>query len=99
MSLKLARDVVPISEFKANASNLITEVRTLGRSIVITQNGEPAAVVIPPEEYDLLQEERARFLQKIDEGLADAAAGRVIEDAELERRLKKRLKAKKSGRG
>ena len=92
MAIKLNRDILPISEFKAQASSLIRDVRESNRSIVITQNGEPAAVLISPEEYDFLQDERARYLEKIDSGLADSQSGRVLEDDELTRRLETRHK-------
>jgi predicted transcriptional regulator len=50
--------------------------------VVITQGGKPAAVLLAPEEFDQLAS-RARFLDAVDEGLADAEAGRVLSDDEL----------------
>lgn len=43
-------------------------------------------IQVPPKELDRLRE-RERFLSAIREGLADAEAGRMIEDDELEREL------------
>ena len=42
-----------------------------------------AAVVLLPEEFDRLQERR-RFVAAVSEGLADAEAGRVIDDKDLD---------------
>ncbi len=50
--------------------------------MVITQNGKPAAVLITPEELDRIAE-RGRFLDAVQEGLADPEAGRLIDDEQL----------------
>lgn len=60
-----------------------------GPTIVITQNGEPAAV-LAPEELDRLTSE-ARFVAAVQEGLADLDAGSLVSDAELGRRLDARF--------
>ncbi|HSL82115.1 MAG TPA: type II toxin-antitoxin system prevent-host-death family antitoxin, partial [Thermoanaerobaculia bacterium] len=53
-----------------------------GCSVVITQHGRPAGVLVSPEEYDRLRE-HDRFLEAVHQGLADAEAGRTISDEEL----------------
>ena len=82
--LSIAEDIVPIEEFKTHAAQVFRLLRENGRALVITQNGKPAAVLITPEEFDHLREHH-RFLAALREGLADADAGRVICDAELQR--------------
>ena len=41
-------DELSISEFKATCLKVIERVRSSGRSLLITKNGEPAALVTPP---------------------------------------------------
>jgi prevent-host-death family protein len=84
--LRIAEDILPLGEFKTHAAQYLRQLRETGRALVITQNGKPAAVLITPEEFDHLREHH-RFLAALREGLADADAGRVISDAELERDL------------
>ena len=84
--LQLSEDVLPIDEFTAQASSVFRRVRNTQRPVLITENGRPAAVLISPEEFDTLRE-RERFLAAIEEGLADADAGRVIDDEALDREL------------
>lgn len=84
--LQVSRDIVPIGEFKVHISKLLHQLRGSRRPLVITQNGKPAAVVISPEEFDRLCEER-QFVGAVRQGLADVQAGRTITDAELERQL------------
>ncbi len=84
--LNVAEDILPIGEFKTHAAQFLRKLHEHGRPLVITQNGKPAAVLITPEEFDHLREHH-RFLAAFRQGLADADAGRVLEDADLEREL------------
>jgi prevent-host-death family protein len=84
--LLLSEDIVPINEFKAQASSVLRKMRQSQRPVVITQNGRPAAVLITPEEFDQMRE-REHFMAAVREGLADSEAGRVLEDEEVERLL------------
>jgi len=81
--LQLAGDILPLGEFKTQASRVLRQLHDSNRPVVITQNGRPAAVLITPEEFDRMQD-RDRFLSAIREGIEDADAGRVVDDADLE---------------
>lgn len=83
---QVSEDIVPIAEFKTQASKLIARVRTTRRPLVITHNGRPAAVVLAPEEFDALAE-RGRFVAAVERGLRDAEAGRVVTDEAMAREL------------
>lgn len=85
-AIRLAEDILPIGEFKTQASSVIRRLQESNRAVVITQNGRPAAVLITPQEFDRLSEQQ-RFLAAVDEGWADSEAGRVIDDDELDREL------------
>ncbi len=65
-----------------NRARVLRRLRTEQRPIVITLNGKPAAVLITPEEFDRLYE-RERFVEAVGKGLADAEAGRVVDDEAL----------------
>ena len=84
--VQIAEDIVPLADFKAQASRLFRQLRREQRPVIITQNGKPAAVLITPEEFDRMQE-RERFLDAVREGLADSEAGRLIDDSELDAEL------------
>jgi prevent-host-death family protein len=87
--MQVTEDIIPLSQFKAQASKALKSLRETGRSIVITQNGKPSAVVITPEEFDRLRE-REEFVAAVEEGRADAKAGRTIGTQELEKRFDRR---------
>lgn len=79
---KVAEGIVPLGEFKSKASALIKNLKERSGPIVITQNGRPAAVVMSPEDYDRLQDQRRR-LEAVSLGLSDAIAGRTVDHAKV----------------
>ena len=81
-SVQVSRDILPVGELKTHTSRVLRQLRTSRRPIVITLNGKPAAVLITPEEFDRLYE-RERFVEAVGKGLADAEAGRVVDDEVL----------------
>ena len=76
-NLRVAEDIVPLSDFKARASELLKRLAETGAPMVITQNGRAAGVLLSPTEFDVLTE-RARFANAVAEGLDDAGSGRVV---------------------
>ena len=76
--LRVSEDIVPLSEFKAHASEWLKRIAQTGAPIVITQNGRAAAVLVSPAEFDALTE-RGRLLQAVAEGIADADRGRLTD--------------------
>jgi len=75
--LRVAKDIVPLSDFKARASELLKRLAETGAPIVITQNGRAAGVLLSPAEFDALTE-RIRFISAVAEGLEDARSGKVV---------------------
>ncbi len=65
---------------------MLHEVRSSRRPLVITQNGKAAAVLISPEDFDILTEQ-ARFVDAVQRGLADVQNGRVLPDEDLDKEL------------
>lgn len=75
--LRVAEDIVPLSDFKARAAELLKRLADTGAPIVITQNGRAAGVLLSPAEFDALTE-RIRFISAVAEGLEDAGSGKVV---------------------
>jgi prevent-host-death family protein len=89
--IQVSQDILPLGEFKTHASKALRRVRESQRPIVITQNGRPAGVLLSPEQFDRLTE-RERFVTAVRDGLADAEAGRVLDDADLDAELARQLR-------
>lgn len=88
--VQVAEDIVPLNEFKAHLSEKLRELKQRQRPFIVTQNGRAAAVVLSPEEFDRLVNQR-RLLAAVSDGLDDVEAGRVVTDEEQTRRLGARL--------
>jgi prevent-host-death family protein len=88
-NIRISKNFVPVSEFKAQASDWLKAIAADDAPLVVTQNGRPAAVVLSPRAYDALTEQ-ARFVSAVNEGNADAEAGRVADSDSLRRRLRAR---------
>jgi prevent-host-death family protein len=76
-NLRVAEDIVPLSDFKARASELLKRLAETGAPMVITQNGRAAGVLLSPTEFDALTE-RLRFVNAVAEGFDDTGSGRVV---------------------
>ena len=77
---------ITAAELSQRAVELVKRVHETGEAVVVVQDGQPAAVLVGAEEFALLREHR-RFVAAIEEGLADANAGRVLSTQELMRSL------------
>jgi len=91
MSLR-ARDVVPISEARARLTELAEDVVAQGTEKLLTKNGASYVALVDARKldyYHALEVEHAGLVlvQGALEGLEDFAAGRVLDEAELDRTL------------
>ena len=81
--------VKPISYVKANAAELIRELKENGEPLVITQNGEATAVMQDVASYEATQETLA-LLKILALGRRQVEEGRTVPADEVFRRLRKR---------
>ena len=52
--VNLDKDLIPLSDFRASYKKYIMSLSDERNSIVLTQNGKAAAVLVSPGEYDQL---------------------------------------------
>ncbi len=50
--MKISTDIKPVSFLKSKAADMLRQVNETHRPIIITQNGEPRAVLQDPESYE-----------------------------------------------
>lgn len=87
-NLSIASDIVPVGQFKAGLAKYLKDIRENKNSLVITQNGRPAGVLISPSEYDELRETKL-FIESISKGLSDSEQGKVYSTSQMRDKLKK----------
>lgn len=88
--LKLDTDIRPVSEFRANAAELIEQLRASGRPLVLTQRGHSAAVVLDVAEYERLMEE-IETLRDIRTAEKQISAGKGALNREAKAELRRRM--------
>ena len=75
--MKLKEDLRPVTYLKSKAADLLEQINTTHRPVVITQNGKARAVLQDPESY-----ERMRcaigLLKLVAQGESDVQAGRTM---------------------
>lgn len=50
--MKIKEDIKPISYLKSRSADLISQINETHRPVIITQNGEPRAVIQDAESYE-----------------------------------------------
>jgi prevent-host-death family protein len=95
--MSLASRIKPISYFKANAAEIIQELGEVGEPMIITQNGEATAVVQDIVSYEKTQETLA-LLKILALANRDIEEGRYRPAKEVFADLRKRLRARKTGK-
>ncbi len=83
---------VPVHELRSNLSQLLSDVAERRDHVLVTRNGKPAAVLVPIDEYEAL-EETAEILSDpeavtaIQAGLAELSRDEAVTLEDLRREL------------
>ena len=81
---------VPVREFRSNPSELLSDVAARRDHVLVTRNGRPAAVLVPIDEYEAL-EETAEILSDpdalaaLETGLAEISRDETVSLEEVRR--------------
>ncbi len=83
-------DIKPVSEFRANAAELIEQVRTSKRPLVLTQRGHSAAVVLDVAEYERMVEE-IELLSDVRVAVQQIELGQGVSNRDAKAELRRRF--------
>jgi prevent-host-death family protein len=77
--LNLSQDILPLTDFKRNTSDFMSQMKKTRRPVVLTVNGKAALVVQDAESYQQILDRLERFevVEAIRHGIAAAEEGRV----------------------
>lgn len=87
--MRLSTQIKPISYLKANAAEIIRNLKEEGEPLIITQNGEAKAVIQDIESFEKTQETMA-LLKILALGNRQIEEGKVIPAADVIARLRER---------
>lgn len=88
--MKITSDIRPVTWLKANAAALLDQINDTRRPVIITQNGEPKAVLQDPESYEQMRNALG-LLKLIAQGEEDVCQSKVREQREVFDDLEKLL--------
>ena len=93
--MDIVKDIKPITYLKTRAADLLKQINQTRRPVIITQNGEPRAVLQDPQSYENMRN-AIGILKLLSQGEGDIKAGKVKTQAEvfaaIEGVLKNKLK-------
>jgi antitoxin YefM len=87
-NILVANDIIPVGQFKSGLAKYLKEIQNKRNSLIITQNGKPAGVLISPSEFDELRQTKL-FIDSISRGLSNSEKGEVFSTSQLRSELQK----------
>ena len=88
--MKISTDIKPVTYLKSRAKDMLEQVNETHRPIVITQNGEPRAVLQDTESYENMRN-TIGLLKLISQGEEDIRKGQSRPQADVFSDLEKLL--------
>jgi prevent-host-death family protein len=92
--MNISRDIKPVTYLKSRASDLLKQINETHRPVVITQNGEPRAVLQDPESYENMRN-AIGLLKLISLGEQDIKHGKSKSQEEVFANIENILKEKR----
>lgn len=91
--MSIENDIRPITYLKSRAADLLKQVNETKRPVIITQNGEPRAVLQDPQSYESMRNALG-LLKLISQGEEDIRKGKVRTKDEVFSRIEKAISKK-----
>jgi len=91
--MKISSDIKPVSYLKSHAADILKQINETHRPVVITQNGEPKAVLQDPDSYDNMRN-AIGLLKLISQGEEDIKRGRMKSQEKVFQNIEKLLAKK-----
>ena len=93
--MKMREDIRPVTYLKSRAADLLKQLNETRRPVIITQNGEPRAVLQDPESYERMKT-AIGLMKLLVQGEEDLRLGKTYDQDQVFRRLGARLEAPKA---
>jgi prevent-host-death family protein len=91
--IKISTDIKSITYLKSKAADLLKQINETHRPVIITQNGEPKAVLQDPQSYENMRN-AIGMLKLISQGEEDIKNGRSKAQGEVFENVENMLKEK-----
>jgi prevent-host-death family protein len=91
--VNIIRDIKPVTYLKSRAADLLNQINETRRPVIITQNGEPRAVMQDPQSYENMRN-AIGILKLISQGEADIRDGNAKTQEDVFKDIEAALKEK-----
>jgi prevent-host-death family protein len=91
--MNIRSDIKPVTYLKSRAADLLNQINDTHRPVIITQNGEPRAVLQDPESYENMRN-AIGILKALSQGESDLKNGKNKSQEEIFNAIESSLKDK-----
>lgn len=91
--MNITKDIKSVTYLKSRAADLLEQINDTHRPVVITQKGEPRAILQDPQSYETMRN-TIGLLKLISQGERDIKIGRIQTQEGVFRNIEKKLKEK-----
>ena len=94
--MNVTKDIKSVTYLKSRAADLLEQINNTHRPVIITQNGEPRAILQDPQSYERMRN-TIGLLKLVSQGEKNIKSGKVKTQTEvfdnIEKKLKERINA------
>jgi len=91
--MNISSDIKPVTYLKSNTADLLEQINETHRPVIITQNGEPKAVLQDPQSYENMRQALG-MLKLISLGEEDIKKGKATSQEKVFKKLESTLPMK-----
>jgi prevent-host-death family protein len=91
--MNITQDIKPVTYLKSRAADILKQINETHRPVIITQNGEPKAILQDPESYENMRN-AIGILKLISQGESEIRNGKARSQQEVFERIENILKDK-----
>ena len=91
--MKITQDIKPVTYLKSRAADILKQINETHRPVIITQNGEPKAILQDPKSYQNMRN-AIGILKLISQGENEIRNGKAKPQQEVFENIEKYLKDK-----
>jgi prevent-host-death family protein len=91
--MNITNDIKPVTYLKSRAADLLKQINDTHRPVIITQNGEPRAVLQDPQSYENMRN-AIGILKLLSLGETDIRNGKTMTQDDVFENMEKMLQKK-----
>ncbi|MFH0782529.1 MAG: type II toxin-antitoxin system Phd/YefM family antitoxin [Pseudomonadota bacterium] len=91
--MNISSDIRPVTYLKSRAADLLKQINDTHRPVIITQNGEPRAVIQDPQSFEDMRN-AIGILKLISMGEEDIKNGKILEQEAVFKNIEEKMKKK-----